>query len=228
MNDTNSPNSVASPQVFENNDEMPPLVLPPPAINPRNLQFLNAPLPAGPPPIPLPQQQPEQPGYMKSTVSSRNKRRSRTKRRGGKRKKRKTRKKKRKTRRKTRKKRRRKSRKKRKTRRRKKGGMPGRTSAFQKPSLKRNKTVASNLAGLADQSKSQHAKRTLTRTGFKATQSSLRKQQPVTFRPVPSQSQPPQSLPQPPQSLPQLLGDLQLVDNDSADEEVAGIMNQNP
>ena len=164
MDYSNSPDSVASPRVFENRDEMPPLVLPPPAVNPLNHQFLNAPLPAGPPPIPLPQQQPEQPGYMKSTVSSRNKRRSRTKkprtkRQGGKRKKRKTRKKKRKSRRKTRKKRRRKSRKKRKTRRRKKGGMPGRTSAFQKTSLKRSKTVASNLAGLADQSKPQHAKR---------------------------------------------------------------------
>ena len=113
---------------------MPQLVLPPPAINQLNHQFLNAPLPVGQPLIPYgndneeeqqqqqqQQQQQPQPRYMDSTVSSRAKRR-----RGGKRKKRKTRRKKRKSRRKTRKKRRRKSRKKRKTRRRKKGGMPGR------------------------------------------------------------------------------------------------------
>ena len=105
---------------------MPQLVLPPPAINQLNHQFLNAPLPEGPPLVHYgndneeEEQQPQQPRYMRSTISSR------AKRRGGKRKKRKTRRKKRKSRRKTRKKRRRKYRKKRKTRRRKKGGMPGR------------------------------------------------------------------------------------------------------
>ena len=121
-------------------NQMPPLALPPAAIN-QNQDFLNAPLPDGPPLVHYgndeeeqqpqqpqqPQQQQEQPGYMKPTVSSLNKIRTKTKRQGGKKKKRKTRKKKRKSRRKTRKKRRRKSRKKRKTRRRKKGGMPGRT-----------------------------------------------------------------------------------------------------
>ena len=104
-------------------DEMPQLVLPPPAVNPLNHQFLHAPLPDGPPLVHYgnddeEEQQPQQPRYMRSTISSRAKRRGR----GGKRKKRKTRRKKRKSRRKTRKKRRRKSRKKRKTRRRKKGG----------------------------------------------------------------------------------------------------------
>ena len=130
-------------------NEMPPLALPPAAIN-QNQDFLNAPLPDGPPlvhygngndneeeqqPQPQPQQQP-QPRYMRSTISSRAKRRGR----GGKRKKRKTRRKKRKSRRKTRKKRRRKFRKKRKTRRRKKGGMPGRTLP-KKSTLKKNPRI---------------------------------------------------------------------------------------
>ena len=134
-------------------NQMPPLALPPAAIN-QNQDFLNAPLPDGPPLVHYgndeeeqqpqqpqqPQQQQEQPGYMKPTVSSLNKIRQSTKRRGGKRKKRKTRRKKRKSRRKTRKKRRRKSRKKRKTRRRKKGGMPGRTIP-KKPSTMKSRRV---------------------------------------------------------------------------------------
>lgn len=107
---------------------------------------------------------------------------------GRKKRRRKSRKKKRKSRRKTRKKRRRKSRKKRKTRRRKKGGV--KTSAFKKTNatMKRSKTV-SNLVGLAKKSKP-HASR-MTRQGFKPprTASSLSKH--VTFRPISPQSQPP-------------------------------------
>ena len=166
MDNPKSPYSVASPRVFENKDDddydydVPSLRTQIPRSSDTGRSF--------------------QEQMAAAAATTRKNRGGRKKRR------RKSRKKKRKSRRKTRKKRRRKSRKKRKTRRRK--GRGKYSSAFKK-TMKRTKTFASKLSGLADKSKPQHASR-ITRQGFKQPKkSSLSKH--VTFRPISPQSQPP-------------------------------------
>ena len=161
MNNPKSPDSVASPRVFKEDDD----------------DYDLPSLPQIPRSSDTGRSFPEQ-------LADAEKRTTRKNSGGRKKRRRKSRKKKRKSRRKTRKKRRRKSRKKRKTRRRKKGGVK---TAFKK-TIKRSKTVSdlARLARLAEQS--EHASR-ITRQGFKQPKkSSLSKH--VMFRPISPQSQP--------------------------------------